>query len=92
MFCAQYGFWVPSAIGVFWLPESPSWLISKGYHDRAQRSLRSLGYAAEGDHALEKRVAVLKETLDKIRQETEGVTYLECFRKVSRKPTKHDSS
>jgi MFS transporter, SP family, general alpha glucoside:H+ symporter len=63
---------------------SPWWLISRDKEEKAIRSLRRLG----GDTAgIEKRVAYIKLTLEKVREETEGVTYLECFRKSNLRRT-----
>jgi hypothetical protein len=44
-----------------------------------------LGYSKDGE--AEKRLAVIKLTLDQIRSETEGVSYLECFRKSNLRRT-----
>jgi hypothetical protein len=60
-------------------PRSPWWLVSKGKEDQALHSLHRLGYSASsGEDA--KRLSNIKVTLEEIREETEGVTYLECFR------------
>jgi len=65
---------------------SPWWLLSKGREDKALRSLHRLSYsAANGDD--NKRLAQIKITLEAIRRETEGVTYLECFRKSNLRRT-----
>ncbi|ODQ68875.1 hypothetical protein LIPSTDRAFT_121036 [Lipomyces starkeyi NRRL Y-11557] len=72
VFCAQYGFAVVSAILVFFMPESPWWHVSKGNETKALN---------------EKRLAVIKLTLEEIRSESEGVTYLECFRRSNLRRT-----
>jgi hypothetical protein len=59
------------------MPESPWWLMTKDREDKAERSLRTLGVSKE---EMPKRLAIMKVTLAKISQESEGVTYLECFR------------
>ncbi|KAI5459681.1 putative maltose permease [Mariannaea sp. PMI_226] len=80
IFCAQYGFAVISAAFVVFMPESPWWLVNRGKTDSALHSLHRLGYSAESGEDV-KRLATIKITLEEVRQETEGVTYLECFRK-----------
>ncbi|KAH6867513.1 general substrate transporter [Thelonectria olida] len=86
VFCSQYGFAAISAAFVFFVPESPWWLISRGRDDRALDSLRRLGYSSETGEDV-RRLATIKITLDEIRSETEGVTYLECFRKSNLRRT-----
>jgi MFS family permease len=78
VFCAQYGFNVVATVFIFFMPESPWWLVSKDQDKKALRSLHRLGFNKEGE--AEKRLAVIKLTLEQIRAETEGVSYLECFR------------
>ncbi|EHK21661.1 uncharacterized protein TRIVIDRAFT_52961 [Trichoderma virens Gv29-8] len=80
VFCSQYGFAAISAAFVFFMPESPWWLVSKGHEEKALHSLHRLGYTAESGEDV-KRIANIKITLEQIRHETEGVTYAECFRK-----------
>ena len=61
-------------------------MTSKGHDDKALKSLRRLGYQeSTGEDA--KRLANIKITLEEIRRETEGVTYLECFRKSNLRRT-----
>lgn len=68
------------------MPESPWWLMSKNRSDRALRSLQRLGYSsATGEDV--KRLANIQLTLNEIRHETEGVTYMECFRKSNLRRT-----
>lgn len=77
VFCAQYGFAVIATIFVFFMPESPWWLVSKDQPDKALAALNKLGHrGAEG----RKKLALITNTLEEVRRETEGVTYLECFR------------
>ncbi|KAH8890646.1 general substrate transporter [Thozetella sp. PMI_491] len=77
IFASQYGFLAIVTIFWFFLPESPWWLMTKNKEEQAQRSLRKLGVSEE---EMPKRMAYIRLTLAKIRNETEGVTYLECFR------------
>lgn len=66
------------------LARSPWWLVRKGRDALALRSLRRLGHT---EAASETTVREIKDTLEQIRQETEGVTYLECFRKSNLRRT-----
>ncbi|KAK5199007.1 hypothetical protein LTR92_001478 [Exophiala xenobiotica] len=86
VFCSQYGFAAISAIFIWFMPESPWWLLTKGREEKALKSLRRLGYKqSTGEDS--KRLANIKLTLEEIRHETEGVTYLECFRKSNLRRT-----
>lgn len=84
IFCAQYGFAAVAAALVFFMPESPWWLVSKNREDDAATSLRSLGYRDDG---IPKKLSAIKVTLEEIRRETEGVTYFECFRRSNLRRT-----
>lgn len=84
VFVSQYGFAAVSACFVAFMPESPWWLTNKGKDELALKSLRRLGYT-NGEE--EKRLAVIKLTLEQIRKETEGVTYMECFRRSNLRRT-----
>ncbi|KAF4982704.1 hypothetical protein FZEAL_1731 [Fusarium zealandicum] len=84
VFCAQYGFAFVSTVFVFFMPESPWWLASKGQQERALKSLARLG--SKGEEG-EKRLAAINQTLEEVKRETEGATYLECFRKSNLRRT-----
>ncbi|KAF2186573.1 general substrate transporter [Zopfia rhizophila CBS 207.26] len=77
VFCAQYGFAFFAAVFVFFMPESPWWLVSKDRHSDALLALHKLGHRGQNG---EKKLALITVTLEEVRRETEGVTYLECFR------------
>lgn len=83
VFCAQYGFAAVAAMLVFFMPESPWWLASKNRPEKALRALRGLGYSTDA----EKKLALITTTLEEVRRETEGVTYMECFRKSNLRRT-----
>lgn len=74
IFVAQYG--VTGLAILFWplMPESPTWLISKGRREKAERSLRRLG---NDDEQILKRVADIQLTLEEASLETDGVTWAE---------------
>lgn len=80
VFCSQYGFAAIATLFVGFMPESPWWLVNKGREEKALRSLHRLGYSAASGEDV-KRLANIKVTLEEVRRETEGVSYLECFRK-----------
>ncbi|KAH8168536.1 sugar transporter domain-containing protein [Sarocladium implicatum] len=84
VFCAQYGFAVIATVFVPFMPESPWWLASKGKDEKALKALHRLGSKGEIG---EKRLAAIKRTLEEVKQETAGVTYLECFRKSNLRRT-----
>ncbi|KAL4928545.1 uncharacterized protein BDV17DRAFT_291470 [Aspergillus undulatus] len=68
------------------LKRSPWWLASKGHDEKALRSLKRLESNATHDQTV-KRLAKIKVTLEEIRREIEGVTYLECFRQSNLRRT-----
>ena len=63
---------------------SPWWLLSRNKQEKAARALRRLGYAED---EIDSRLATIKLTLDKVRRETDGVTFVECFRKSNLRRT-----
>lgn len=86
VFCSQYGFAAVSAIFVWFMPESPWWLAGRDRKEQALRSLNRLGYSATSGEDV-KRLANIQVTLEEIRRETEGATYMECFRKSNLRRT-----
>ncbi|KAK6070337.1 MFS hexose transporter [Seiridium cupressi] len=58
--------------------------MSKDRSDAALRSLDNLGY--RGDEG-RKRLSMMQQTLEKIKAETQGATYLECFRTTNLRRT-----
>jgi sugar porter (SP) family MFS transporter len=84
VFCAQYGFAATAAIFVWFMPESPWWLTSKDRHADALNALRGLGHCGQEG---EQKLAQIVTTLEEVLRETQGVTYLECFRKSNLRRT-----
>lgn len=84
VFVSQYAFAAIAAVGSIWMPESPWWLASKDRHEEAMRSLRKLGHK-NGEE--QKRLANIRITLQEIRRETDGATYMECLRKSNLRRT-----
>ncbi|KAL6884703.1 maltose permease MAL31 [Trichoderma evansii] len=84
VFCCQFGFAAISTILVPFMPESPWWLVSKGRREQALKNLNKLGYKGEMGVT---RLAAIELTLEEIKAETEGVTYIECFRRSNLRRT-----
>lgn len=72
-------FWVLIILPVmFFIPESPWWLVRKGRLEEAEQSLRKLASGKVDNVAA--RLAAIIET-DRLEQELEtGSTYMDCFR------------
>ncbi|KAF6802561.1 MFS hexose transporter [Colletotrichum sojae] len=84
IFVSQYGVSGLGAAILFFMPESPWWLVNKGRMDKAARSLARLGY----DPAqVEQRLSIITVTLAEVRKETEGSSFAECFRKSNLRRT-----
>ena len=56
------------------MPESPTWLLSRGRDEHAARALKRMGH---DQTQAEKAIATIKLTLERARAETAGVTYLD---------------
>ncbi|RFU78605.1 maltose permease [Trichoderma arundinaceum] len=84
IFCSQYAFSVVSAVLVWFMPESPWWLVATNKKDKALKSLQRLGYR-NGDES--KRLSQIDLTLRQIRSETESTSYAECFRRSNLRRT-----
>ncbi|KAK7427645.1 hypothetical protein QQZ08_005920 [Neonectria magnoliae] len=84
VFCCQWGFAGVALLLIPFMPESPWWLVSKGHKQRAIKSLRKLGHTEETS---QKKYALIELTLEQVRSETEGVTYMECMRKSNLRRT-----
>ncbi|KAL3493465.1 general substrate transporter [Aspergillus germanicus] len=84
VFAAQYGYAGVALAFIFFMPESPWWLVSKNREEKALASLRRLGYS---DSQSTKKLASITTTLEQVRAETEGATYLECFRRSNLRRT-----
>lgn len=73
-----------SLLLLLFLPESPAWYVGKGQDDKAIRSLKRLGVPAdETGHQL----AQMRFTLEEAVKESEGATYLDCFRQCNLRRT-----
>jgi MFS transporter, SP family, general alpha glucoside:H+ symporter len=59
------------------LKRSPWWLVNKGREEAAAKALSRLGHS---ELSTEKHLAIMKVTAAAAREETEGSSFLECFR------------
>ncbi|KAM5341564.1 hypothetical protein ACJ41O_014595 [Fusarium nematophilum] len=84
IFVSQYAVSGLGFLVLPFMPESPWWLVDHNKMDRAVKSLGRLGYDAV---ETEKRLAVISLTLTEVRKETEGASFLECFRKSNLRRT-----
>lgn len=69
---------------VYWMPESPSWAVSKGRMEIALNACKRLGMSNE---EASQSVLNIKMTIDKIAAETEGASYAQLFKKTNRRRT-----
>ncbi|KAH6986603.1 MFS hexose transporter [Ilyonectria destructans] len=83
-FIGQYAITAIALLIFPFMPESPWWLIAQNKNEKAVRALKCFGLSAE---EIEKRIAVIKLTLEKSRHETENSSYLECFRNTNLRRT-----
>lgn len=91
-FAIQWVWPIPIAIGVYFAPESPWWLVKVGRNREAKESLKRL--LTENEH-MRDRDAMALVMVDKIkmtiREEqavTAGVSYLDCFSKENFRRTR----
>lgn len=64
--------------------QSPWWLLSKGREANAAKSLKKLGHSPS---EIEMLIGQIILTLEEVKSETDGSTYLECFRKSNLRRT-----
>ncbi|KAK9327392.1 general substrate transporter [Lipomyces starkeyi] len=86
IFCAQWGFAGVALLFLFFIPESPWYLVRKNKEAAALRSLQKLSEK----HSLEfteQRLAVIRATIIDAADLTQGSSYLECFRGVNLRRT-----
>ncbi|KAH8768208.1 general substrate transporter [Diaporthe sp. PMI_573] len=79
VFTAQFGVAGAAAVLVWFVPESPVWLMRIGNVSKARRSLSRLGYTQTLE--IDTEIFRIRAALDKeIKDCGEGTSYLECFR------------
>jgi MFS transporter, SP family, general alpha glucoside:H+ symporter len=75
-FITEYAFPLIFILGTFLAPETPWFLVKRGRHDEAKKSLERTGY---GDD-LENTLAHMKETIALEAELSNSATYLDCFK------------
>ncbi|KAF1830767.1 quinate permease [Decorospora gaudefroyi] len=66
-------------IGLFFLQESPRWLMSKGRHEEALRSLAFIRCEQPDSRELQQEFAEIRVAVEEELNATEGVTWKECL-------------
>lgn len=87
-FVLQWVWPIPLLIVSYLVPESPWWLVRKGRYEQAKVSVRRL--APEGmdsDRQVDQQVALMIHTSSLEEAETQGASYLECFRGINLRRT-----
>lgn len=85
-YALQWMWPVPLAIGIYFAPESPWWLIRKGRMDDAKKALLRLTSppsqtsAKSVDFDADETIAMMVHTTALEQNETRGSSYLDCFR------------
>lgn len=72
---------------MFFLPESPWYLVRKGRDDEARAVLRRLTSPKHTGYNLEANLALIKYTNKMEAKISEGTSYLDCFKGVDRRRT-----
>jgi SP family general alpha glucoside:H+ symporter-like MFS transporter len=79
---------VPLIVGIFLAPESPWWLVRRGRHQDAVRSVKRLTFRGENaDEEAEKTVAMMIHTHPTKLKTTAGATFWDCFKDVDLRRT-----
>lgn len=80
-YALQWMWPLPLAIGIFFAPESPWWLVRKGRTDDAKKSLlRLTSRTHESDFDADETVAMMVHTTALEEKTTSGASYWDCFK------------
>lgn len=80
-YALQWMWPVPLAIGIFFAPESPWWLVRRGRTEDAKKSLlRLTSKTHEGDFIPDETIAMMVHTTALEEKTTSGASYLDCFK------------
>jgi SP family general alpha glucoside:H+ symporter-like MFS transporter len=85
-FALQWMWPVPLIIGISLAPESPWWLVRKGRHEDARKSLARLS-SSQSASELDNTVSMMIHTNALEREISSGTSYLDCFRGVNLRRT-----
>lgn len=72
-------------IGLFFLKESPRWLMKQGRYEEATLSLAYMRRDAPTDPDIVREIAEIRASLEEELAATEGVTWKECLTPANRK-------
>lgn len=80
-YALQWMWPVPLAIGIFFAPESPWWLVRKGRTQEAKKSLlRLTSKTHDSDFDPDETIAMMVHTTALEEKTTSGASYLDCFK------------
>lgn len=80
-YALQWMWPLPLAIGIFFAPESPWWLVRKGKLDKAKAALlRLTSQNRETNFNADETIDMMVHTAALEEKTTSGATYLDCFR------------
>lgn len=91
-FAIQWVWPLPIALGVYFAPESPWWLVKTGQLAEAKKSIMRL--LSENEHLPNKEfmadamVDKMKMTIKEEKAATEGYSYFDCFKKTNLRRTR----
>lgn len=71
-------------IGLFFLKESPRWLMKQDRYEEALHSLAYIRNEHEGSESVQKEIAEIKASIEEEVAATQGLTWRECLQKSNR--------
>ncbi|KAK4561597.1 hypothetical protein LTR86_004276 [Recurvomyces mirabilis] len=78
-FALQWMWPVPLIVGIAFAPESPWWLVRKGRHEDAKKSLQRLN-TTETESRLDDTISMMRHTNEIEKELDSGISYLSCFK------------